>query len=101
VKLKGLLKRLWYAFFPPAKLEILDSMSGWLEGLTPQKIQGIYQQFFNSTAGKIIIADLEAKYGNRSTVTESKDEAIDPFGMAVREGERRVLLRIKNLSKKE
>lgn len=100
MKLKGLLNRLRYAFFPPEKLEVPQPVGRWLEGMTPDKLQAIYQQVFNTIAGKIVIADLEAKfYGTRSTVVRDKDEAIDPFDMAVREGERRVLLRIKNLSK--
>jgi hypothetical protein len=98
---KGLLNRLWYAFFPPEKLELPEPMDRWLVGITPSKLGAIYRQLFNGPAGKTVIADLEAKYGNRSTVVKDKEDAIDPFDMAVREGERRVLLRIKNLSKEE
>lgn len=101
MKLKGLLNRLRYALFPPEKLEMPQPTDRYLEGMTPSKLQVIYQEVFNTIAGQIVIADLGAKYGNRSTVIRDKDEAIDPFDMAVREGERRVLLRIKNLSKEE
>jgi hypothetical protein len=95
VKLKGLLKRLKYAFFPPEKLELPEPMDRWLHGMTPEKIGSIYRQLFNSPGGKTVIADLEAKYGNRSTVVKGKDDFIDAYDVLVREGERRVLLRIK------
>jgi hypothetical protein len=95
-----LLKRLWYALSPLADLELAELDGNYLKGLTPDKIQGIYQELFNTFAGKIVLADLEAKY-SRSTVVREKARPIDPLDMAVREGGRIVLLRIKNLSKKE
>jgi hypothetical protein len=101
VKLKGLLNRLWFAFFPPDKLRLPQTMDHWLEGMTPEKIREIYRQVFTTLAGRTVIADLEAKYGNRSTVVKGKDDFIDAYDVLVREGERRVLLRIKNLSKEE
>jgi hypothetical protein len=101
VKLKGLLKRLKYAFFPPATLYLPKPMDQWLVGVTPEKLGAIYRQVFNTPGGRTVIADLEAKYSNRSTVLKDKDQPIDVSDVLVREGERRVLLRIKNLSKEE
>lgn len=95
------LKRSWYKVFPPEKLEIPQPTGRWLEGITPEKLQRIYREVFNTAAGKIILADLEAKYHNRSTIIEGANGSIDPLDMAVREGARRLLLRIKTLSKEE
>ena len=72
-----------------------------LDGMDQDKIREIYKQLFNTTSGKIVLADLEAKYDNRSTVVRCEDGSIDVNDVLVREGERRVLLRIKTLSRED
>lgn len=71
-----------------------------LEGMDQGKVREIYRHLFNTESGKIVIADLEAKY-DRSTVVRNEDGSIDVNDVLVREGERRVLLRIKNLSRED
>lgn len=71
-----------------------------LEGLDQDKVREIYKHLFNTESGKIVIADLEAKY-DRSTVVRNEDGSIDVNDVLVREGERRVLLRIKTLSRED
>lgn len=94
-----LLKRIWYAF-QPVTLEIPDYDGNYLEGMTIDKLEELYRQVFNTRVGKIILADLEAKYG-RSSLQPGPDGTLDPLDLAAREGSRKVLLRLKHMSKED
>ena len=61
-----------------------------------KKIHVLYKDTFDTPNGKLVLEDLENKYYvNKST--SGKDEQIDMFLRGMREGERVVVLYIKNM----
>lgn len=93
--------KLFKRLFRKHSMEIpeLEPVKDWLQGMTPERIRETYRTVFSSMNGRVVLADLEAKYGNRSTVQKERGMPIDPNDVLVREGERRVLLRIKHMLK--
>ena len=56
-----------------------------------KQLEGDYQTTFNTKEGERVLADLESAYYHRSSFTK------DPYETAFNEGNRAVIVRIKNL----
>ena len=59
-----------------------------------KQLKGNYQTTFNTKEGEQTLADLESAYFNRISFNR------DPYQTAFNEGQRAVIVRIKNLLKK-
>lgn len=60
------------------------------------KRHSIYKETFSSATGKKVLEDLEDSYFiNKSTIRDTDN--VDPYRIAFLEGQRAVVLRIKNL----
>ena len=62
-----------------------------------QKKHSVYKDFFDTVNGQEVLKDLDGKYySEKSTVNTTN--IIDPYVLAFREGQRTVLLYIKNMA---
>lgn len=60
-----------------------------------KELKGNYQTTFNTKEGEQTLADLESAYYHRGSYSK------DPYETAYREGQRSVIIRIKNLMKED
>jgi hypothetical protein len=60
-----------------------------------KQLKGNYQTTFNTKEGEQTLADLESAYYRRGSFLK------DPYETAYREGQRSVIIRIKNLMKED
>lgn len=76
----------------------MDNREKLIELITKKHVY--YKETFSTPNGKLVLDDLENDcYLNRSTISDGSN--VDPYQIAFREGQRSVILKIKNLMSDE